>query len=67
MAKGEGKTTRYLKYAIGEILKCPVRDNISVEKIKNDVQRAFRYAISEHELYAVPKGTENILYPYCYL
>ncbi len=46
----QGKTTNYLKYAIGEIVLvvinktvfCPVRDNLSVATINNELNpRAF--------------------------
>jgi len=45
LAKGGGKTSKYLKYAIGEIVYCPVRDNILVAKKQKNKQRAVRYAI----------------------
>lgn len=50
----EGKTTKYFKYAIGEIVlvvinktdSCPVRDNLSVARIKTKSNlRAVRYEI----------------------
>ncbi len=50
----EGKTANYVKYVIGEIVNCPVRDNIWVAKNRKDKQRAFRY-----EIYTVPNGTES--------
>ena len=36
---------RYFKYAIGEIVTCPIRDNILVATNREVNQRAFRYAI----------------------
>ncbi|PKP41298.1 MAG: hypothetical protein CVT96_07020 [Bacteroidetes bacterium HGW-Bacteroidetes-13] len=48
----EGKSTkpaspsgRYFKYAIGEILKCPVRDNLRVAIFIKHNPRAVRYEI----------------------
>lgn len=49
----ENQVTRYLAYAIGEIILvvigilkiCPVRDNLWVGKYNQEIQRAFRYAI----------------------
>ena len=41
----QNKTGKYLKYAIGEIVRCPFRDTILVAKNKEINQRAFRYAI----------------------
>ena len=58
----EGKTSKYFKYAIGEIvlvlskiILCPVRDKTWVETKNNALNpRAFRY-----EIYNVPNGTFN--------
>lgn len=59
----QNKTTKYLKYAKGEILmvvitktvSCPVRDKLLVERINTKSKpRAFRY-----EIYDVPHGTLN--------
>ncbi|MGM5469886.1 hypothetical protein ACS386_06380 [Flavobacteriaceae bacterium LMO-SS05] len=41
----QGKTTNYLKYALCEIIKRPIRDYISVANCRIVNQRAFRYAI----------------------
>ncbi len=66
----EGKTSNYLKYAIGEIVLvainkkalCPVRDTLLVAEYKKIIQRAFRPACrtGRYEiLYNVPNGTLN--------
>jgi len=67
----QGKTSNYLKYAIGEIvlvvinitILCPVRDNLSVARINTKLNsRAFRPACrtGRYEiLYNVPNGTLN--------
>jgi len=67
----QGKTSNYLKYAIGEIvlvvinitILCPVRDNLSVARINTKLNsRAFRPACrtSRYDiLYNVPNGTLN--------
>ncbi|MEA1786160.1 hypothetical protein U1E44_08665 [Arenibacter sp. GZD96] len=60
----EGKTTKYFKYAIVEIMllilkttvSCPVRDNLLVDKINTaSNHRAVRYGI----LYNVPACRDN--------
>ena len=66
----QGKTSNYLKYAIGEIVLvainkkalCPVRDTLLVAEYKKIIQRAFRpaYRTGRYEiLYNVPNGTLN--------
>lgn len=52
----QGKTSNYLKYAIGEIMNSPVRDNIRVALFMKHNPRAFRYEILD----AVPNGTLNL-------
>ena len=66
----QGKTSNYLKYAIGEIvlvvinitILCPVRDNLSVARINTKLNsRAFRPACrtSRYDIYNVPNDTLN--------
>ena len=65
----QGKTSNYLKYAIGEIVLvainkkalCPVRDNILVAEYKKIIRRAFRPACGtgRYDIYNVPNGTLN--------
>jgi len=65
----EGKTSKYLKYAIGEIVLvainkkalCPVRDTLLVAEYKKIIQRAFRPACrtGRYEIYNVPNDTLN--------
>ncbi|MGM5469883.1 hypothetical protein ACS386_06365 [Flavobacteriaceae bacterium LMO-SS05] len=44
-ASAKASAGTYLKYAIGEIIKCPIRDCISVTNNRIFNQRAFGYAI----------------------